>query len=155
MILVHLAKSWPLIEVGERDAATETLGEWAGISDTALETYADGVLGIYKNTVVTAYDVTGWSRNPADGRITFEGKPSERWSHLIGTPNPGPSWVQGSARPVKYLDTEVLTGGAAPVEDVPEGRRAVVRGFILTVDQHNHATLVVPQGEEVTIIAGA
>lgn len=85
--------------------------------------------------------------------ITFRGEKSDRWGHLIGTPNPGADWVQGAARPVKYLDTDVLTEGNVRVEEVPDGDRAVVRGYTLTVDDEGHATVLVPPGGRVTVAA--
>jgi hypothetical protein len=151
MILVHLSKTWPLVGKGERSAEDVTLKAWAGISDEALDAHGDGVLGIYRGEVVTAFDVTGWSRRP-DGRVVFEGAPSKRWGCLVGTPNPGAAWVQGSARPVKYLDTVLLAGGTVPAEQAPEGHRAVLRNYILTVGDACDATLVVPNGGRVTIL---
>ena len=104
MILTHIPNTWPQVEAGLRDAAEVTLGQWAGISDAAAEQYGDVVLGIYKNTVVTAYDVNGWSRVPAGevnaGRIVFEGVESATWKYLVGQENPGENWTQGQAWPV-------------------------------------------------------
>lgn len=151
MILVHLASSWPDVLAGKRAPEDVTLRAWAQIKDEALDTYADGVLGIYQNSVVTAFDVTDWERE-ADGRVVFRGRPSVKFGHLIGTPNPGKPWVQGQARPVQYLDTTVLTGGTVTVEDSGEGRRAVIDDFILTVDDSGSATLVVPPGRRVTVL---
>lgn len=58
-----------------------------------MDRYGDGVLGIYKNEVVSAFDVTDWTRG-SDGRVTFTGSPSVKFGHLIGTPNPGKPWVR-------------------------------------------------------------
>jgi hypothetical protein len=44
------------------------------------------------------------------------------------------SWIRGQARPVKYLDTRVLTEGTVPVEEFSGGHRAVINGFTLAVD---------------------
>lgn len=155
MILTHIPNTWPRVEAGQLDAAEVTLGQWAGISDVAAERYGDVILGIYKNTVVTAYDVTGWSRVPAGdvnaGRIVFEGIESATWKHLVGQENPGEHWTQGQARPVKYLDTKVLTDGDVPIEEVVQGSRAVLDGFILTVREDGSAKLVIPKGREITI----
>ncbi|MFH7337134.1 hypothetical protein [Streptomyces sp. KHY 26] len=151
MILVHLASSWPDVLAHSRTAAEVTLSAWAQISDDRLRQYGDAVLGVYQKEVVTAFDITGWSRT-REGRVVFEGNPSRRWAHLIGTPNPGKPWVRGQARPVQYLDTAILASGAVPVEDAASGRRAVVDDFILTVDAEGSATLVVPSGRRVTVI---
>lgn len=159
MILVHLAYSWPAVARGEADAADVTLGNWAGIADDKLDSYADAVLGIYKNEVVTAFDITGWNRLTEGtdvGRIAFTGTPSLRWWHLIGTPNPGTPWKKGMARPVQYLDTRVLTDGDVETEAVDDGRdrRAVVDGYTLTVHADGHATVAVPIGKHVTVVPG-
>ncbi len=151
MILVHLASSWPDALAGNRTPEDVTLRAWAQIKDEALDAYGDGVLGIYQNSVVTAFDVIDWERQ-ADGRVVFTGAPSARFGHLVGTPNPGKPWVRGQSRPVQYLDTTVLTGGTATVKESGEGRRAVIDGFILTVDDNGFATLVVPAGQRVTVL---
>ncbi|MDV6296552.1 DUF6508 domain-containing protein [Rhodococcus aetherivorans] len=159
MILVHLASSWPGVAKGEADAAAITLGNWAGIADDKLDTYADVVLGIYKNQVVTAFDITDWQRvteGPDAGRIAFTGRPSQQWEHLIGTSNPGTPWKKGMARPVQYLDTRVLTDGDVDVEPLEEGRdrRAVVGGYALTVHSDGNATISAPLGRHVTVVPG-
>ncbi len=150
MILVNLRQTWPKVVAGEADAAEITLGAWAQLSDKDLETHADAILGIYKNEVVTAFDIEGWSRDEGSGRVTFMGKPSQEWGHLVGTPNPGKPWVQGMSRPVQVFPTAVLTGGNVPVEETAKGLRAVLDGFVLTVE-NNLATLQVPQGGKVLV----
>lgn len=155
MILVNLSKSWADVAAGKRDPAGVTLGDWAGMTDDSVERYGDVVLGIHRNEVVTAFDIDSWHRDGQTGRVRFEGRPSERWSYLLGTPNPGPEWVKGAARPVKYLDTRVLTEGTVPVESAAGGsERAVVRGYSLTVDADGHATVIAPAGGRVTVVPG-
>jgi hypothetical protein len=150
MILFNLSQTWPDVMAGADKADRATLEAWAGISDESANIYADAGLGIYRNQVVTAYDFTGWERLP-DGRIKFTGNESQQWKHLIGTANPGEPWVRGQARPVKYLDTRVLTEGTVPAEEFSGGRRAVIDGFTLAVDG-SHATVTVPAGGQVTIL---
>ncbi len=152
MILVNLSKSWTEVLNASRDAADVTLGDWAGITDDSVDRYADAILGIHRNEVVTAFDIESWHRLDESGRIRFRGRPSERWAHLIGTPNPGPEWVKGAARPIKYLDTRVLTDGDVPVEESTDGARAVVRGYTLTVDGDGNATVLPPPGGSVTVL---
>jgi len=150
VILVNLSKTWPDVMIGKDAADRATLEAWAGVGDGSLDAYGDAVLGIYRNQVVTAYDVTGWERLP-DGRVKFTGDESQQWKHLIGTVNPGEPWVRGQARPVKYLDTRVLTEGTVPAEEFIGGRRAVIDGFTLAVDG-SRATVTVPAGGQVTIL---
>jgi hypothetical protein len=151
VIVVNLRRTWPQVLAGARTPADVTLGAWAHMKEQSLDEHADAILGIYQHEVVAAFDITGWSRT-REGRVVFEGNPSRRWAHLIGTPNPGKPWVRGQARPVQYLDTAILASGAVPVEDAASGRRAVVDDFILTVDAEGSATLVVPSGRRVTVI---
>lgn len=113
MILVNLSKTWLEVMSRTDEAQRATLQDWAGISDESLDAYGDVILGIYRNHVVTAYDITGWERFPGH-RVRFTGVESRTWRHLIGTASPGEPWTRGQARPVKYLDTRVLTEGHRP-----------------------------------------
>ncbi len=72
MIVVNLSRTWPAVLAGKIDAAAPTLVRWAQIKDADLETQADVILGIYKNQVVTAFDIEGWTRGE-DTRVTFIG----------------------------------------------------------------------------------
>lgn len=155
MILVNLASSWPAVTTGEADAADITLGNWAQISDDSLDTYADSILGIYKNDVVTAFDITGWQRiaeGTDAGRVAFTGRPSLQWKHLIGAPNPGAPWTAGMARPVQYLDTTTLTSGNAGV-DHADDRSMDIDGFTLTIHADGNATVGVPYDKHVTVVS--
>jgi hypothetical protein len=151
MFLVNLSKTWPQVRAGAKDPAEATLGDWPGIKEDDLETHADAILGIFKNVVVTAYDIEGQPQRKG-GRVRFIGRPSRKWAHLVGTPNPGRPWVQGYGRPVQVLDTRVLTQGNVPIEDSPSGQRAVVSGYVLTVSEDGCATLLVPDGGKATVI---
>ena len=79
------------------------------------------MLGVYRNVVVTAFDVDSWSRGE-DGRVTFAARPSGRvgrtWS---ASPSREPRGTQGQARPVKVLPTAALVEGDAAVEETPDG----------------------------------
>jgi len=136
-------------------AAAATLGSWAQIKDADLKDHADAILGIYKNEVVTAFDIVPgddkkpWRRGD-DNRVTFNGQRSRKWDHLIGTPNPGKPWVQGQGRPVQVLPTVVLIEGNVPVENTSAGRRAVVDGYVLTVEDGS-ARLQAPEKGKVTV----
>lgn len=149
VLLVHLPTSWPMVQAGQLTPEDATLGDWADLNDDKLREYADAALGIYQNTVVTAYDITDWTRN-AKGRVIFDGQPSERWRSLIGTPNPGKPWVRGMARPVQYLDTRVVLAETAAGEI--EHRRATVGGFTLALgDDDTTAVVTAPPGAKVLV----
>ena len=150
MILVNLSKSWQEVQAGVRTPEEVTLRAWHGITDQSLHRYADAVLGIYREEVVTAYDITGWART-SDGRVAFEGEESAKWAHLIGTNNPGAEWVRGAARPVKYLDTAILTGGNVTAEPTDAGQRAVIDGITLTVAKNGNAAVLLPVGRQLTV----
>jgi hypothetical protein len=159
MILVNLANSWPRVATGQADAAEITLGNWAQISDDSLATHADAILGIYRNEIVTAFDITGWQRiteGVDKGRVSFEGRPSQQWKHLIGTENPGIPWTTGMARPVQYVDTTTLTSNNPdniPAEEA-HGRRTELHGYTLTVHADGNATVGVPFGKHITVVPG-
>lgn len=153
MILVHLPKSWPDVLAGTRAAADITLGEWHNIGDDAIDQYGDAILGIYKNEVVTAYDITGYTRNPTDDRVIFTGTQSTTWDHLIGQPNPGKRWVRGQSRPIQYLDTTTLTGGTVEPETADGGTiRAIVGDFTCTLNDNGSITVIAPPGSRVHVI---
>ncbi|MEV0773866.1 hypothetical protein [Nocardia salmonicida] len=148
MILVHLSASWPMVQAGKITPEDATLGDWADLNEDKLGEYADAVLGVYQNAVVSAYDITGWSRKE-QGRVLFHGCPSERWTSLIGTPNPGKPWVRGMARPIQYLDTRVVLAETAGAD--PEHRRAKVGDFTLALGEDGTAMVTAPPGARVIV----
>lgn len=152
MIVVHVNQTWPLVEAGRMDKANAVLRAWP-IADDKLAAYGDVLLAVFDNTVKAAYDIEGHTRDE-DNRVIFTGKESQVWDHLVGQPNPGKHWGrQGDAWPVRYVDTATVTSGDVPVEDTPEGHRAVVDGFTFVVGADLNATVVVPAGRTVTVRA--
>jgi len=152
MIAVNLPRSWPRVLAGELNAGDVTLGEWAAITDADLERYGDTLLGVHRNIVVTAFDITDWARTD-EGRVQFEGTPSETWAHLVGGLVPGRPWVRGAARPVKMISTSLLTG--EEVEPIVErsGRlRSVLGTTVITVDPDGTTTVEVVPGTRVVVI---
>lgn len=155
MILVHLPATWPQVLAGQMSAADATLGDWYGLSEAKLTEYGDALIGVFEHQVVSAYDVSGWHRT-SEGKIVFNGTPSKKWAHLIGTPNPGKPWgVRGKARPIQYLDTRIIAATTAPIENAGDVRRATLGGFTLAIDHSGSAVLTVPAGRRVTIQAEA
>lgn len=153
MIAVNLRQSYPDVLKGERTLAEATLGRWSRMSDEALGRFGDLVIGVLGAEVVSAYDVTGWHRDEA-GRVIFEGELSKEFGHLVGGASPVKPWVQGQARPIQYVDTAILRGGEAEVEELPGNvRRALVKGYYLTVDADGIATVEPPRGGTVTVVA--
>ncbi len=152
MIVVHVNKSWPWVEADRMDEAEAVLGAWP-IAEDKLTAYGDVLLAVFNNVVVAAYDIEGHTRD-GDNRVTFAGRKSQAWAHLVGQPNPGKHWGrQGDAWPVRYVDTAVVASGDVPVQNIPEGRRAVVDGFTFMVGADLNATVVVPAGRTVTVRA--
>jgi hypothetical protein len=137
-----------MVQAQKISAEAATLGDWADLNDDKLHEYADAVLGIYQNTVVSAYDITRWTRRE-QGRVLFQGHPSERWTSLIGTPNPGKPWVRGMARPIQYLDTRVVLAETAGAD--PEHRRAKIGGFTLALGEDGTAMVTAPPGAKVLV----
>jgi hypothetical protein len=150
MIVVHVNQTWPLVEAGRMDKANAVLRAWP-IAEDKLTAYGDVLLAVFDNTVKAAYDIEDHTRDE-DNRVIFAGKESQAWDHLVGQPNPGKHWGrQGDAWPVRYVDTATVTSGDVPVEDTPEGHRAVVDGFTFVVGADLNATVVVPAGRTVTV----
>lgn len=152
MIVVHVNKSWPFVEAGRMDEAEAVLGDWP-IAEDKLAAYDDVLLAVFNNVVVAAYDIEGHTRDE-ENKVIFTGKKSQTWAHLVGEPNPGKHWGrQGDAWPVRYIDTAIVASGDVPVQDTPEGHRAVVDGFTFMVGADLNATVVVPAGRAVTVRA--
>ena len=151
MILVNLNKSWPEVLAGRSCADKVTLEAWALVADGAIETYGDVICGVYQGSIVSAFDITGNTRD-GDGRVLFQGVPSAEWAHLVGEGSPV-TWVRGQARPVKYLDSRELREGT--VEIVKPNRateRAVIGQYVLDVRKDGTATLTMPAGAAVTVV---
>lgn len=154
MIVVNLKKSYREVLSGDRDMDDATLGWWAGVTDEAAARYGDVIVGVFKERVVSAFDASGFERD-ADGRVFFDGNESTEFAGLVGKASPVRPWVRGQARPLQYIDTDVVRNGSAPVERHEGGRhlRAVVAGYVLTVDTDGLATVEPPQGGVVMVTA--
>jgi hypothetical protein len=157
LIIVHLNKTWPLVLANQMTPEDATFGFWP-IAEDNLKRFGDvgdGLLGVYDNTVVSAYDITGHTRG-ADKKVTFTGQSSATWAHLIGQPTPAKPWgTQGDAWPVRAIDTAVVAGGNVPVEETTEGRRAVIDDVVLTVGADQQVIVVVPAGRSIIVKAAA
>ncbi|MGA1838210.1 hypothetical protein VD659_14915 [Herbiconiux sp. 11R-BC] len=156
MIVVNIKSSYPSVLAGVMDLDDATLGDWYQISDEAIRLYGDVILGVYKEKVVSAYDITGHTRDVEAQTVSFDGNDSETFAHLVGQRNPAAPWTRGQGRPIKYVSTDVVLSGEVDIEEVsemPEGRRAVVKGYVLTVDADNIATVEPPAGGVVTVLA--
>ncbi len=153
MILVHVKKTWPQHLGGQLTAEESVLGDWAPIARAALEEYGDVLGAVHENVIVAVYDIDPDATTFVDkNTVRFAGVPSTRWAHLIGQPNPGRAWGRrGYARNVQYLDTAVVAGGDVTAHPTPEGRRAVVGGFTLTVTDDGNAVVLVPADRTLTV----
>lgn len=153
MIAVNLKKTYRAVAAGHMDMDDATLGMWQGITDEAIEKFGDVIIGVYGDTVVSAYDITGHTRN-AEGRVGFDGEESKEFAYLLNRKSPVKPWVRGQARPVQYIYTDTVRTGDAPVIEDKEGnRRAIVNGYVLTVDVEGHAYVEPPVGGVVTVTA--
>lgn len=153
MIVVNLRKSYRDVLSGDREMDDATLGWWADVNDEAVARYGDVVVGVYKDQVVSVYDVTGHERRE-DGRVYFTAEPSVEFAPLLHRRSPVKPWVRGQARPIQYIDTDQVRHGDAPEEILDDGyRRAVVAGYVLTVDADGIATVEPPEGGVVTVMA--
>lgn len=156
MIVVNVKSTYPSVLAGVMDLDDATLGDWYQISEDAIRMYGDVIIGVYKERVVSAYDITGHTRDTERQTVSFDGNESKEFGYLIGQRSPASPWTRGQGRPIKYIATDVVRSGEVDVEDVPEtpeGRRAVVKGYVLTVDADNIATVEPPEGGVVTVLA--
>ncbi len=152
MIVVNLRKSYREVLSGHLDMDDATLGWWAGVTDEAAARYGDVVLGVFKEQVVSAFDTVGYQRD-AEGRVFFDGEESSEFGAMIGKPSPVKPWVRGQARPIQYIDTDVVRNGDATVVRDGKHQRAVVAGYILSVNSEGQATVEPPEGGVVTVTA--
>ncbi|MGC4856557.1 hypothetical protein ACLQ24_25095 [Micromonospora sp. DT4] len=149
MIVVHVNKTWPLVQEGRMTQDDAVLGFWP-IADEKLK-FCDVLAAVFENKVVATYDITGHSRG-ADKKVTFTGSPSTTWAHLIDQPTPAAPWGrQGDAWPVKYVETAVVAGGDVLVEKTDSGSRAVLDDVVMILGEDQHITVVVPAGRSITI----
>jgi hypothetical protein len=107
MILVNVKSTWLHALAGRLSAAESTLGRWYQIPDRRIEQYGEAIAGVFRGRIVSVFDIEDYTRED-DHRVTFVGSSSPRWAHLVGTPTPDP-WLPGQGRPVKYLDTDLLS----------------------------------------------
>jgi hypothetical protein len=155
MIVVNLKRLYPDVLAGNVELADVSLGDWYQITDSAIKMYGDVIVGVFEEKVVSAYDVLGHARGD-DQRVRFEGTESEEFAGLIGKRSPATPWQRGQGRPIKYVPTDVVRKGDAEVTAVPEeptALRAVVKGYVLTVDADGLATLEMPNGGAVAVLS--
>lgn len=155
MIVVNLNRSYANVLSGDLTLQSATEGDWHGINDAAIARYGDVLVGVWNNRVVSVYDIVGHSRPDGGSRVRFEVRDAEEFADLVGQPSPVGPWKAGQARPIVYQDTDLIRHGDAPQIDVGEAKRAVVRGYVLTVDDHGAATVIPPAGGSVLVMPAA
>lgn len=152
MIVVNINRSYPDVSAGNLSLEDATRGDWQGIKDQAIVEYGDVIVGVWRNHVVSAYEIEDHARLE-DGRVRFEVITSQEFAGLIGQPSPVGPWKAGQARPIVYADTATIRDGDAPRIAVGNATRSVVGGYILTVDSNGQATVAPPAGGSVTVTA--
>jgi hypothetical protein len=122
MIVVSVARTWPLVLSGHATAEAATQGAWPlRLAEFEhLDEFADVIAGVFREQVVSVFEIIGWRwetnaeraaalrqglsrQNP---RIVFDIASSQAWAGLIGTANPGRPFTQW---PVQYIHTAKLT----------------------------------------------
>ena len=151
MIVVNINRSYGQVLAGDLELRDATRGEWAGMTEMAIQRFGDVLIGVWRDRVVSAYDITGHERVDNGARVLFEVEESEEFGYLVGQPSPVGPWKQGQARPIVYEDTDKIRRGDAPQTSVGDATRAVVGGFILTVDDKGNATVIPPEGGTVLV----
>jgi len=151
VIVVNVNRSYAQTLSGELTLQEATEGDWYGINEAAVAQYGDVLVGVWNNRVVSAYDIVGHVRVDEGTRVRFTVEDSAEFGYLVGQPSPVGPWKAGQARPIMYADTDVVRHGDAPQEEVGDAKRAVVRGYILTVDDSGVATIIPPEGGSVLV----
>lgn len=155
MIVVNVNRSYSRVLEGEITLQEATEGDWYGVNDAAVAQYGDVLVGVWNNRVVSVYDIVGHVRVEEGLRVRFQVKDSAEFGYLVGQPSPVGSWKAGQARPIMYADTDVVRHGDAVQVEVGDARRAVVRGYVLTVDDSGVATIIPPAGGSVLVAPAA
>lgn len=143
MIVVNINKSYPEVLAGDLSLEDATRGNWKKIAEPAIAEYGDVIIGVFRDRVVSAYDIVGHHRLQ-DDRVQFDVRESEEFASLIGQPSPVGPWKSGQARPIVYVDSHTIRFGDAPLVQQGEATRAVVHGYILTVSADGTAATVIP-----------
>ncbi|WP_460446335.1 hypothetical protein [Angustibacter aerolatus] len=150
MLFALVQRTWPEVQAGRLTAEESVLGDWAALAEAKLHQYGDAIVGVAAGRVVAAYDITGWER-VQDDRVRFQGTPSSRWAHLVGSASPV-VWTRGQARPIRYFDTAALADDE-PRRPSPSHRdRVDLHGWTLQLAQDGTAVLHMPPGGRVTVV---
>ena len=78
MIVVNINRSYGQVLSGDLELKDATRGEWAGMTDMAISHYGDVLIGVWRDRVVSAYDITGHTRVDGGVRVVFEVEVSPR-----------------------------------------------------------------------------
>lgn len=103
-----------------------SLGDWARVSEKDA-TSVELILGSYLGTIVSAYSLTGHTRD-GEGRVRWTGRPADDFAGLIGTPLPGGDWKRGQARPLRKVQVTQRPGNA----------EEAMKGHLLEMSRYDH-----------------
>lgn len=81
-------------------------------------------------------------------RVLFDVEDAPEMKFLVGHPSPVPQ----VRNPVAYESTDWVLHGDATLEDTDDATRAVVRGYVLDVDENGDAYVTAPEGGSVTVL---
>lgn len=154
MIIVNIRRSHRRVLNGELTLEDATRGNWTAITDDAVEEYGDTIVGVVGDEVVSAFDITGHTRDEA-GLITFSVRPSAEFAYLVGQPSPVGPWVKGQGRPIRYLHSDYVRHGDVSPEGGGNYSRAIVGGYTLVVDGNGRANVIPPAGGTVIVLPPA
>ena len=132
-------------------------GRWAMSLDRAagvtglLATDDQGKVAYERRVLKVAESETEVVNKNKITRVRFKLAPAPEFGHLHGQPSP----AARSRNAIGYVETRTLIHGDVPAEKQPEGRRAIIDGFTLTVSEDGVAHLTVPTGKQVVVTATA
>lgn len=160
-MLVNVKQTWRRVVADWMDPAESVLGDWPGLPLTRPQAIDDiGVVaGICDEAVVAVYDVDGWQVVEGN-RVRFDGRPSERWAHLVGAASPGRRFGQrGAARPTQCIPLSAIKVGQPVHVEERDGKKvtwAVVAGYRIEATEGTGGVIVTaPRGGSVTVLATA
>jgi hypothetical protein len=155
-LIAKLSANNGLARIADGEPVDDVIGgRWAMSLDRAagvtglLATDDHGKVAYERRVLEVADSETEVVNKNKITRVRFKLAPAPEFRHLHGQPSP----AVRSRNAIGYVKTRTLIHGDIPAEKQPEGRRAVIDGFTLTVSDDGIAHLIVPAGKQVVVIA--
>lgn len=120
---------------------------WWTVSESTLKTYADELLAVANNTVVGAFRITDWTRDPGHhDKVVFQLTEAPHWQWLVGQDSPI-TWDRGQANPVRKVGGVIVNG----LRDRQPYRIDGSHGWALEVSPDGTTVTVRGPGPDITV----